>query len=139
MAELKTKPTEASVTDYINAIEDETRREDCWTVHKIMQEITQAEPIMWGPSIVGYGTYHYVYKSGREGDWMITGFSNRKQALTLYIMAGFTKYDDLMARLGKFKTGKSCLYVKKLADIDLDVLQELVRESVAYMNAKYNS
>ncbi|MCA9735746.1 MAG: DUF1801 domain-containing protein [Deferribacteres bacterium] len=139
MAEPKTKPTEASVSEYINTIEDETRREDCWTVHKIMREVTQAEPIMWGPSIVGYGTYHYVYKSGQEGDWMITGFANRKQALTLYIMAGFSKYDELMARLGKFQTGKSCLYVKKLADIDLDILQELIKESVAYMNAKYHS
>ncbi len=92
---------------------------------------------MWGTSIVGFGTYHYKYASGREGDWMLTGFSPRKQALTLYIMAGFEKYQELMDQLGTFKTGKSCLYVKRLSDINLDVLEELVRESVRYMKTQY--
>lgn len=99
-----------------------------------MQEVTGAEPRLWGSSIVGFGDYHYKYESGREGDWFVTGFSPRKQNLTLYIMAGFDNYDQLLSRLGKYKTGKSCLYINKLDDVDLDVLKELVAQSAAHMN-----
>ena len=98
-----------------------------------MEEVTGEKAVMWGDSIVGFGTYHYVYASGREGDWPVTGFAPRKQALTLYIMSGFDQYDELLARLGKHSTGKSCLYIKRLSDVDVDVLRELVAESVAHM------
>lgn len=130
MVELKTKQTDASVEKFLNQIPDEARREDCFLVAKMMQEITGSEPKMWGPSIVGFGTYRYKYASGREGDWMITGFSPRKQDLTLYIMPGFDQYADLMKRLGKHRTGKSCLYVKRLSDIHVPTLKKLIRESV---------
>jgi hypothetical protein len=112
-------------------------RRDARAVAKLMQDVTGEKPVMWGASMVGFGRYHYRYASGREGDWFLTGFAPRKKELTLYIMAGFERYDALMARLGKFKTGKSCLYVKRLSDIDPDVLRELVGESVAYMKATY--
>ena len=130
MAELKTQRTKASVSAFLNAIEDPDKRRDAKAVHKLMKEVTGAKPAMWGPSIVGYGTYRFRYESGREGEWMLTGFSPRKQALTLYIMAGFTGSEPLLEKLGKFKTGKACLYVKKLEDIDMKVLERLVRKSV---------
>jgi hypothetical protein len=133
MAELKTKATTASVSDFLAAIEDDERRQDCLTVAKIMKKATGAEPRLWGASIVGFGDHHYKYESGRELDWFLTGFSPRKRDLTLYIMPGFTRYDDLMAKLGKHKTGKSCLYIKRLADVDLAVLQTLVEDSVGHM------
>lgn len=132
-AELKTKLNDASVDDFINSVEDEQIRADCFEIARIMKQVTKAEPKMWGTSIVGFGSYHYKGKSGREGDWMLVGFSPRKQNLTLYIMAGFDRYDELMKKLGKFTTGKSCLYIKKLADIDKKVLKELVAESVKVM------
>ena len=137
MSELKTKKNTASIETFINKVEDEKKRADCFVVHKMMQEITNDKGAMWGASIVGYGSYHYVYASGREADWMVTGFSPRKQALTLYIMAGFNRYDDLMDKLGKYKTGKSCLYVKSLNDLNLNVLKELITESVKYMKERY--
>ena len=137
MAELKTRPNEASVRDFIESVEDEARREDCKTVLTLMSEASGEEPIMWGPSIVGFGTYHYKYASGREGDWMKTGFSPRKQNLTLYIMDGFGKYDELLSALGPHKTGKSCLYIKKLSDIDLKVLKKLVKASITHFDKKY--
>lgn len=133
MADLKTAPTNASVETFLSGIADDTRRQDCLTLLNIMKQATNAEPKMWGASIVGFGSYHYKYGSGREGDWFLTGFSPRKQNLTLYIMAGFTRYDDLMRKLGKHKTGKSCLYVRRLADIELDVLQELIQHSVQHV------
>jgi len=133
MAKLKTAPTKASVGAFLKNIDDDQRREDCETLLRIMQRITRATPVMWGPSIVGFGTYHYKYASGREGDWFLTGFSPRKQALTVYIMAGFQRYPALMKRLGKHSTGSSCLYVKRLEDLDLDVLKELIQESVRYV------
>jgi hypothetical protein len=135
MAELKTKKNDASVQAYIDAIEDEDRRADCETVMALMSEVTGEEPAMWGDSIVGFGSYHYRYDSGREGDWLLTGFSSRKQNLTLYIMSGFSRFDELMGRLGKFKTGKSCLYLKRFEDIDADVLRVLIGESVAHLRA----
>jgi len=139
MADLKTKPNEVSVTGFINGIDDPQKKKDAKKVAAIMRKVTGKRAKMWGPSIVGYGSYHYKYASGREGDWMLTGFSPRKQALTLYIMSGFSKYDSLMKKLGKYKTGKSCLYVKRLSDIDEAVLEELVRESVEYMRSKYET
>ena len=120
--------------DYIDGIDDENRRADCMAVMDVMRKVTGAEPAMWGDSIVGFGSYHYKYASGREGDWFETGFSSRKESLTLYIMSGFSRYEELMANLGKYKTGKSCLYLKKLDDVDRDVLEELIRESVTYVS-----
>lgn len=132
-AELKTKKTDASVNHFLNAIPDEQTRADCFEIAKIMQQATRSEPKMWGTSIVGFGSYHYKGASGREGDWMLTGFSPRRQNLTLYIMAGFDRYGELLKKLGKFSTGKSCLYIKRLADVDKKVLKELVTESVKVM------
>ncbi|MCH8981682.1 DUF1801 domain-containing protein [candidate division KSB1 bacterium] len=134
MAELKTKPNEQSVEAFLNSVEDEKKRQDCLTILEIMKQITKAEPQMWGTSMVGFGTYHYKYESGREGDWFVAGFSPRKQNLTLYIMAGFSRYDELLSKLGKFKTGKSCLYIKKIEDVDLPTLKELITQSVSYVS-----
>ena len=134
MAELKTKETDASVDAFLDRIVDKTRRKDCFTLVQIMKKATRAEPRMWGTSIVGFGTYHYQYASGREGDWPIIGFSPRKQDLTLYIGSGFEGYGKLLAKLGKHKTAKSCLYIKRLADVDLTVLKELVSASVKHKN-----
>lgn len=133
MAELKTKPHDGDVVQFLNGIADEKRRQDCFAVLEMMKEVTGEEPRMWGDSIVGFGSYRYRYKSGWSGEWFLTGFSPRKQNLTLYIMSGFDAYEDLLAKLGKFKTGKSCLYVKKLEDVDGQTLRTLVRESVAHM------
>jgi hypothetical protein len=130
MAEPKTKPTKASVKEFLNQIPDKERREDCFAVAKIMEEITGDKPKMWGPSIVGFGTYHYKYASGREGDWPVTGFSPRKKDLTLYIMMGFRKHADLMEKLGKHSTGKSCLYIKRLSDIHVPTLKKLIKSSL---------
>ena len=137
MAKMKTTPTDASVDAYIDAVEDAQKREDCRAVAAMMAEATGAPARMWGSSIVGFGSYHYRYASGREGDFMETGFAARKRALTLYVMAGFSEYGDLLAKLGKHKTGKSCLYVKRLADVDQDVLREMVERSVAWIRARY--
>ena len=137
MAELKTKLNDGSVEDFLNSVEDEQKKKDSIEVLNIMTQITGDDAKMWGGSIIGFGNYHYKYDSGREGDWFITGFSPRKQALTLYIMAGFSRYDELPQKLGKYKTGKSCLYVKKLEDINLNVLKELISSSVKYMKEKY--
>ena len=132
MAELKTQKTRASVAKFIASIEDDKRRKDSRAVLEMMKEITGEKPEMWGPAIVGFGSYHYTYASGREGDWFLTGFSPRKQALTLYIMSGFSKYDALLKKLGKFKAGKACLYIKKLEDVHLPTLEELIRRSVEH-------
>jgi hypothetical protein len=138
MAELKTKPTDASVEDFIAGVEDEAKREDCRTLTVMMRRITGAEPVMWGPSIVGFGTYHYRYESGREGDWMLAGFSPRRRELTVYVMAGFKGAEKVLTRLGKHRTSSGgCLYIKKLADIDLEVLEELVRDSVDRLRRAY--
>lgn len=135
MAELKTQENDQCVGAFLDRIEDARRQEDCRRLLSIMQEATGATPRMWGDSIVGFGHYHYQYASGREGDWFLTGFSPRKQNLTLYIMAGFDRYHALLAQLGKHTTGKSCLYIKRLDDIDLPTLRTLVAESVAHMAA----
>jgi len=133
MEELKTKPNEQSVVEFLNGVSDEKKRKDCFTILELMKEATQAEPLMWGDAIVGFGNYHYRYASGREGDWFLTGFSPRKQNLTLYIMSGFEQYDTLLGKLGKHSTSKSCLYIKRLDDIDLPTLSDLVRRSVEHM------
>lgn len=137
MAENKTQPTQESVAKFLNSIEDEQKRRDAKKIDRLFREISGEKPTMWGPSIIGYGTYHYKYASGREGDFMRLGFSPRVQSLTLYIMPGFRKYEKLLAGLGKHKIGKSCLYVKRLDDIDLDVLRALAEESWDEMNRKY--
>ena len=133
MAELKTKKTKASVDAFLNKVDDEQRRKDCQTVLKLMKQATGEEPKMWGAGIVGFGLYRYRYASGHEGEWPIIGFSPRKNDLTLYIMPGFEKFESLMAKLGKYKTGKSCLYIKKLDDVEVPVLKKLIAKSVERM------
>ena len=132
-AKLKTSQNEGNVLDFLQSVENEKRRADSLVVLELMQKITEEEPRMWGSSIVGFSSYHYKYDSGREGDMFKVGFSPRKQSLTIYVMPGFERYDDLMGKLGKYTTGKSCLYIKKLADVDTGVLRELVAESVEHM------
>jgi hypothetical protein len=136
MTELKTTKNDASVPSFLKSIENEKRRKDAEAVSELMERLTGSTPAMWGPSIVGFGNYHYRYASGREGDWFLAGFSPRKQSLTLYIMTGFSKHADLMKRLGKYKTGKSCLYINKLEDVDLSVLEELIIESINHLQKK---
>jgi hypothetical protein len=136
MAEAKTKPTRASVAAFLAAIPDEERRRDCRTVAKLMEAATGAKPVLWGTAIVGFGTYRYRYASGREGEWPVIGFSPRKNDLTLYIMPGFSRYADLLARLGRHKTSVSCLYLRKLADVDLEVLEAIIGKAVADMAGK---
>ena len=133
MAELKTKPNRKSVKKFLDGVENEGRREDAWKVLALMEEVTGEKPAMWGDSIVGFGKYRYRYASGREGEWHLTGFSPRKANLTLYIMSGFTRFDELLGQLGKHKLGKSCLYLKRLDDVDMGVLRELVEASVDHV------
>jgi len=135
MAELKTKPTDQSVEEFLNGVADEQKRRDCQTLVKMMSQATRAEPKMWGGSIVGFGAYRYKYASGREGDWPLVAFSPRKQNLTLYIMSGFDQYDELLKALGKHTTGKACLYVKSLEGIHLPTLKKLITQSVRHMRA----
>ncbi|MEO8354538.1 MAG: DUF1801 domain-containing protein [Chloroflexota bacterium] len=129
MAEMKTKVNDASVEGFLNKVEDVQKRKDCFEVVEIMKQVTKEEPKMWGPAIIGFGSYHYKYESGREGDSPQIGFSPRKQNLTLYILLGSDPENLLLEKLGKFTTGKYCLYIKKLADVDRNVLQELIKES----------
>ena len=136
MAELKTKPNDQDVNQFIESIQEADKREACQVLVQLMQEVTGEPPKMWGDSMVGFGTYHYKYASGREGDWFITGFSPRKQNLTIYFLEGFEQHQALLERLGKHKVSKSCLYVNRLSDIDLGVLRELVRASYAVMAKK---
>ena len=136
MAELKTKRNDASVSAFLNRITDANKRRDARAISVLMQKITKSKPKMWGASIVGFGSYHYKYASGREGDAPITGFSPRKQNLTLYIMGGFERNATLMKKLGKYKTGKACLYINSLSEIDVPTLKALIQKSVKYM-AKY--
>ena len=137
MTELKTKPNDNNVVEFLNKVENERRREDSFEILKLMKEVTKEEPIMWGDSIVGFGSYHYKYTSGREADWLAIGFSPRKQALTVYIMDGFDKYTELLDKLGKHKTGKSCLYINKLEDVSIPVLKELMIESMKYVKKNF--
>jgi hypothetical protein len=137
MAENKTRATDASVDDYLAAIENESRRGDCHALVKLMTRITQQPPRMWGSSIVGFGHYHYRYDSGREGDMFRTGFSSRKNDLVVYLVAHGAGHDALLARLGRHKMGKSCLYIRRLDEIDADVLEQLVDASVAELRRRY--
>lgn len=139
MAELKTKQNNASVTAFLNSIEDKQKRADAKKISSMMRAATGSRAKMWGTAIVGFGSYHYKYASGREGDWMLVGFSPRKQNLTLYIMPGFKAFDSLLAMLGKHSTGKSCLYIKRLADVDEKVLEDLIVGSVKHMRSKYET
>jgi hypothetical protein len=133
MAELKTQKNDASVEAFLNGVENQKRREDAFVILDLMKKITKSEPSMWGSSIIGFGSYHYKYASGREGDWFLVGFSPRKQSMSLYIMSGFKRYDEILSKLGKYKTGKSCLYINKLEDIDMNVLEQLISASVEHL------
>jgi hypothetical protein len=137
MAENKTKATKASVDDYIAAIEDETRRKDCEALSKLMAKATKHKPTMWGTAIVGFGTYHYKYDSGREGDSCLTGFSSRKGDISVYLLASFPGRDELLAKLGKHKMAKACLYIRKLSDIDPKVLAQMVTASAAEVQRRH--
>lgn len=135
MTELKTTLSDKDPLDFLNTIADEKKRRDALTILRLMEDVTGYPAQIWGDNIVGFGKYRYRYASGQTGEWPLVAFSPRKQNLTLYIMAGFEQYESLMTRLGKHKTGKSCLYINKIEDIDLNVLRELVRASVAHMIA----
>lgn len=136
MAELKTRVNQADVTKFINSVADERQRADCIALVEVMRSVTKQEPKMWGAGMVGFGSYHYVYASGHEGDWFWTGFAPRKGEITIHIMAGFDAFPDLMKQLGKYKIGKSCLYVKKLEDVHMPTLKKLIRESVKHISKK---
>jgi hypothetical protein len=136
-AENKTKPTEVSVRDFVSAIEPERRRNDAQELLTVFASVTGLQPKLWGPSLIGYGTYHYKYESGREGDFFMSGFSPRKTSLVIYTMPGYGDHDALLLKLGKHKLGKSCLYINKLADVKMDVLQEIISEGFETMKAKY--
>jgi hypothetical protein len=139
MAEQKTKPTTISVEGFLEKIPDEGVRDDCQIIMKLMKKTTGASPKMWGPSIVGFGQYHYKYDSGHEGFACLTGFSPRKQNITLYLMPGVTGREDLLNKLGKHKAGKGCLYIKKLDDVNISVLETLIEESVSFLKKKYSA
>jgi hypothetical protein len=136
MAELKTRPTEVDVNDFIDSIENEGRRDDCRVLVKMMAKATKADPTMWGSSIIGFGRYRYTYASGQEGEWPIIGFSPRKNDLTLYLMQGFEQHEELLERLGRHRTSKACLYIRKLEQVDMDALKELIDWSVDAMADK---
>ncbi len=136
MAEMKTKKNDLSVEAFVDGIKDEKTREECRAVMTLLKKATGAEPKMWGTSIVGFGEYHYKYESGREGDWFIAGFSPRKANLTLYLSSGFEAYPEEMNKLGKYKTGKSCLYIKQLEDIDAKLLAKIVKDATKKMKTK---
>ena len=138
MSDLKTQPNDASVDEFIQSVDHEQRRNDALILLPIMQRITQREPKMWGDSMVGFGRYHYENKSGRDGNWFVTGFSPRKREMSVYIMPGFENYSALLDQLGKHRLGKSCLYIKKLSDLNLTVLETLIAQSVADMKSTYN-
>lgn len=135
MAENKTKPTRASVPRFLASVENDRRREDALVLCELMKEITGEPAVMWGESLVGFGKYAYRYESGRSGEYFVAGFSPRKASLVLYIMSGFTGHDALMKKLGKHKTGRSCLYINKLDDVDMDVLRELISRSVEHVSS----
>lgn len=137
MAEAKTRPTRLSVRSYLDAIADEPRRRDCETVAAMMKKVTKCDPRMWGPSIVGFDTYHYKYESGREGDMCVVGFSSRKTDLVVYLVSGFDGAEDLLENLGSHKLGKSCLYIRRLSDVKLPVLERLVVRSVKETKRRY--
>ena len=134
----KTLPTSASVTEFLDQLADPQRKEDAYYLLELMKEVTGETPVMWGPAIVGFGSYQYKYNSGREGDMLLTGFSPRKQNFALYIMAGFDRYEHLMKKFGKHSTCKSCLYIQRVSDVYINVLKELTTSSYVHYNKKYN-
>ena len=136
-SENKTRSTNTPVQAFLDSVEHDTRRADGFALLELFNRVTGLKPKMWGPSIIGYGRYHYKYESGREGDFLITGFSPRKAALSIYIMPGYRDMSEKLARLGKHKIGKSCLYINKLADVDTNVLEEIVLDGIAYMKTRY--
>ncbi len=138
MSDVKTKVNDASVEGFLNTVEHPVKKTDSFTLLQLMTDITGVAPKMWGESIVGFDTYHYVYASGREGDWPMVGFSPRKQNISLYIMPGFVNFGPLLEKLGKHKTSKACLYINKLADVDIEILKELIQQSITYMREKYH-
>jgi hypothetical protein len=125
MAENKTKPTKSSVTAFLNKIPYKQLRDDCFAILKMMQEVSNCEPVMWGSAIIGFGTFHYVYESGREGDMVVIGFSPRKENISIYLMGGLKNVEGELSKLGKYKTGKGCLYVKSLSDVKVEVLKKI--------------
>jgi len=133
MSELKTQSNDKDPRAYLDTVEPERKREDAHAILDMMQEITGEAPLMYGESIIGFGTYQYTYSNGKPAEWFLVGFAPRKANIVLYIVSGFDQYDDLMSKLGKHKTGKSCLYINKLADVDMDVLRELVKLSSEHM------
>ena len=135
MPELKTKANTESVTEFLNGVQDEQRRRDCFRILQIMKAATKTEPAMWGASIVGFGRYRYKYESGTKGEWFLMGFSPRKNDLSLHIMAGLERYGDLLKKLGKHKTGKACLYIRKLDDVDIPTLKKLIEQSLVDLAA----
>lgn len=139
MAENKTKPTSVAVSDFLATVSDLTQRADSYVLIDMMKEITNHDPLMWGTSIIGFGNYHYKYDSGREGDTVLTGFSPRSKNIAIYILAGFERYPEILATLGKYKTAKSCLYIKRLSDVNLNSLRQLITASYEHMNTKYNN
>lgn len=139
MASLKSQPYERNIPQFLATVADEQKREDCFTLLDLMKKATGEPPQYWHNNMVGFGQYHYRYASGHEGNWFLTGFSPRKKNLTIYIMSGFEHYQELMERLGTYKTGTSCLYVNRLNDIDLKVLETVVKKSVIYLRDKYES
>jgi len=130
MSDLKTKPTDASVEDFLNAVEHPVKRADSFILLELMKEVSGENPVMWGTSIIGFGDYHYKYASGREGDWFKVGFSPRKRSLTVYLRTGAKKEEELLSKLGKHRTGVGCLYINKRADVDIDVLKEIIQKSL---------
>ena len=137
MTTLKTTPNNRNVQAFINTISKDTRRRDCSTLLQLFEQVTKQQAVMWGEKIIGFGSYHYKYTSGREGDWLLTGFAPGKQQLSIYIMNGFDTYQALLQKLGKHRTGKSCLYINKLADIDIAILEQILQRSVADMRSRY--
>jgi hypothetical protein len=139
MVELKTRPTDASVEEFLESVEHPTRKADGFKLLKIMKEVTQEKPVMWGTSIIGFGTFHYKYASGREIDWMKVGFSPRKRSFTLYLTPGLDEIDDLREELGKHRVGKGCLYINKLTDVDTVVLKQIIKKSIEVLETRYGS
>lgn len=136
MAENKTKPTKASVTAFLNKIKDRQLREDCFAILEMMQKVSNSDPVMWGSAIIGFGSFHYVYESGREGDTIVIGFSPRKQNITIYLTGGLSQVEDDLTKLGKYKRGKGCLYVKSLSDVNAEVLKKILSKAVKKAQSK---
>ena len=136
MAENKTKPTKDSVTAFLNKIKDQQLRDDCFLIMEMMEKVSNSEPVMWGSAIIGFGTFHYVYESGREGDIMVIGFSPRKQNISLYLMGGLKNIEVELPKLGKYKTGKGCLYIKSLKDVNPEVLKRIFAKAYKEVHHK---